>query len=191
MRTAARLKIDVRNMQKPDSARTARWLYGKRAHQIGIGVELGFVDPARRHLMVLADQAVDLGFYFVLIEHDVAGVEIQTRTLRPDLPAGHARRDDGAEQMQTRVHPHMAVAAVPIDLGGEFAADRRRFRTGGPGDAESPLRLCACRSRQGACRRQKSACPYRPVGRRPSDRKPSGRARRLPAPKRPRARGRI
>ena len=84
--------------------------------------QLLVADPARAGRVVLGDQAVEIGLDLGLVELGVRQIEIQAALLRADLAAGHVAFDDGAEQVHAGVHAHVAVAPLPIDLGGDLVA---------------------------------------------------------------------
>jgi len=65
------------------------------------------------------DQFVDRQPDRLLVEGRVADIEIQAAFRRADLAAGYAVRHHRAQQMQTGMHAHMIVAALPVEPGNE------------------------------------------------------------------------
>ena len=89
MRAAAGLQINRRisaaNSHQADAPGAAWRLDGKRAHQAGIGIKLGFCDPFLRDGMIGGDQRIQ-GFGQAFLGGRFRQIEIKARFLKPDLP---------------------------------------------------------------------------------------------------------
>ncbi len=126
MGAAAGLEVDAGDVEKPHPPEAGRRLDRHGSHQLGVRVELMVGDPARRHRVIGGDQRMELRRDLLLVQHHVARIEIQARTLVAHLTAGHAGRHRRAEQMEAGVHPHQTVTACPVDFGRHGFADRRQ-----------------------------------------------------------------
>ena len=78
--------------------------------------------------MTRRDQRIEPGLDRLLVQAFGGDVEVQPRLVFADRPAGHAAGDDRTQQMQRRMKTHKAVAARPVDGGGDGFARRRRPR---------------------------------------------------------------
>ena len=115
MRAAAGLQVDVADLKEADPAGAAgrrdRHRHDDLRPRIQFLVRHG--TDARR--VVLLDQAVQRGRDFVFVEPLVSHVEIHPAAVGPDLAAGDAERHHRAQEVQRRVHPHVPVAALPVE----------------------------------------------------------------------------
>ena len=95
----------------------------KRAHQLGLPVELVVGDPQRADGVIGGHQHVHRGSHGIPVDLFL-GVEIEPSLVRSDLPAGHAEAQHRTEQVQARVHPHVGMPSFPV----EVRLDRRAWR---------------------------------------------------------------
>ena len=86
-------------------------------------------------------------------------VEVEPAAVLADLAAGDRAGDRGAQQMHRAVHAHQAVAARPVDLGGQLRAGAGRLAALGEpmGDALGALGRILDRERAAAVEQQPAA----------------------------------
>jgi hypothetical protein len=120
------LQIDPLDVEQSYTAAAHRRFHRHGAHQIGLSGELLFGDPARPDGVVRGDQAVQLRRDVLLVELGVRQVEIQPPLGVADLAAGDVAGDHGTEQVQTAVHAHVTVTALPVDLQSHLGAGSGR-----------------------------------------------------------------
>ena len=120
------------------SAGAARRLHRQGADQLGIAFQLRLADRAIADGMVGGDQRVQLFRQHVLVESRLLQIEVEPALAFADRTAGDAALHDGAEEVEGGVHPHMRVAARPVDLRVDLVADRGQ-RTARGRDVPHPL----------------------------------------------------
>ena len=135
MSSAAGLQIDWHidpgDLHQPHAAGADRRLHRHRAYQLRAGLQFVIGYPARRDLVGRGDQRIELSCDLFFVEARSGYVEIEPAAPVRHLTAGHGARHHRAEEMQTGMHAHQPVAALPIELGCELRAWRRQRRARG------------------------------------------------------------
>ena len=67
--------------------------------------------------MGCCDELVQLPGQFFLIQSEISQIKIQPTFFGTHRATGHGYRDQGTEQMHAAVHPHVAIATLPVDAG--------------------------------------------------------------------------
>jgi hypothetical protein len=130
MGAATGLQVDLpvagSDTDQPHPARTLGGLYGHGLDEAGIGVKLLGGDPCLGHVETPLDQGVHLALQHQLVIGRIGHGEIQTPLFRRDRPTGHRKRDHHRQEVQRRMHPHMAEAAIPVEALFDLGAHGRQ-----------------------------------------------------------------
>jgi hypothetical protein len=128
VRTAARLQVDVADLDQAHAAGAARRLHRHGLHEVRVGVELFVGDPALAHGRVARDQLVQPLRELAFVESGLGNVEVEPSLAIADGAAGHRVGQDDAEEMQGRVDAHTLVAPLPVEPRGDWLAGLQRAR---------------------------------------------------------------
>ncbi len=135
MRAAAGLQVHAFDLEHTHAPRAARWLHAHAAHQLRVGVELGFADPAVAHRVRFGHQAGNAVSERLLVQR-LVHVKVQPRVAGGDGAAVHRVRHQRAQQMRGGVETHVGAAAFGVDgrhhacAGHERRQQRRQVGAG-------------------------------------------------------------
>ena len=127
MRSAAGLQVDAFYFEQAHFAGPLRWSYRHRTDEFGLCFEFLVRDPTATDRMIGGNECPKIGSdpFFV---NGVFHIEIESTFCGLNITARDAVLDYRAEQMHRSVHPHVEVAAIPVDCGPDRCVDRRQFQ---------------------------------------------------------------
>ncbi len=125
VRPAAGLEIDIGDFQEAYFASPARWLHGHCAYQFRLRGKFLIRDPAATDGVVGINQIFHRSGDLFFI-HAFFHIEVETALEGGNIPAGDAIFKHRPEQMQRRVHAHVAEAQIPVDFRRNRCASSRQ-----------------------------------------------------------------
>jgi hypothetical protein len=122
MGAAAGLQIDAFDLEHAHPPQAARRLDAHAAHQTGVGIELGFRNPALADRVRLVDQARQARIQRLLVERR-SHVEVQARVIGGDRTTVDRLRNQRAQQVRGGMKAHVPLPARHVDLSSDRRSD--------------------------------------------------------------------